>query len=134
MKNVLHIGIIIVALCMITGCTTKRKEEKIVEYNYKQLTMKEAKELMNNETDYIILDVRTLEEYNRGHIPNAINVSNENIGTEDIAELPDKEQMILVYCRSGYRSVLASEKLAMLGYTNIIEIGGILDWDGEIEQ
>ena len=83
------------------------------------------------ETGYIILDVRTAQEYSEKHIPGAINIANESIGTEDISELPDKDQLILVYCRSGNRSKQASEKLVKLGYTNIIEIGGINSWPGE---
>ena len=81
--------------------------------------------MMEEETGYIILDVRTAQEYREKHIPGAINIANESIGTEDISELPDKDQLILVYCRSGNRSKQASEKLVKLGYTNIIEIGGI---------
>ncbi|MCI6974009.1 MAG: rhodanese-like domain-containing protein [Oscillospiraceae bacterium] len=77
------------------------------------------------------LDVRTAQEYSEKHIPGAINIANESIGTEDISELPDKDQLILVYCRSGNRSKQASEKLVKLGYTNIIEIGGINSWPGE---
>ena len=88
---------------------------------------------MEEETDYIILDVRTPEEFKEGHIPDAVNVPNETIDEEEISELPDKEQMILVYCRSGNRSKQAAEKLAALGYTNIIEFGGINDWIGETE-
>ena len=87
--------------------------------------------MMEEESNYIILDVRTEEEYNERHIPNAINIPNETIGTEEIAELPDKEQLIMVYCRSGNRSKQASQKLADLGYTNIVEFGGINDWTGE---
>ena len=83
------------------------------------------------ETDYIILDVRTPEEFAEKHIPNAINVPNETIGENEIPELPRKDQMILVYCRSGNRSKQASEKLVKLGYTNIYEFGGINDWTGE---
>ena len=79
----------------------------------------------------VLLDVRTLEEYREGHIPGAINIPNETIGDQDIPELPDKEQLILVYCRSGNRSKQASEKLVKLGYTNIVEFGGINDWTGE---
>ena len=79
----------------------------------------------------IILDVRTAQEYSEKHIPGAINIPNETIGTEDIPELPDIEQLILVYCRSGNRSKQASEKLVKLGYTNIVEFGGINDWTGE---
>ena len=91
----------------------------------------EAVSLMETETDYIILDVRTQEEYEDRHIPGALCIPNETIGSEDIPELPDKEQLILVYCRSGNRSKQASEKLTALGYTNIVEFGGINDWTGE---
>jgi rhodanese-related sulfurtransferase len=79
----------------------------------------------------VLVDVRTPEEYREGHIPGAINIPNETIGTGEIPELPDKDQLILVYCRSGRRSKEASEKLVKLGYTNIVEFGGILDWTGE---
>ena len=88
--------------------------------------------MMEEESGYIILDVRRPDEFSEGHIPNAINVPNESIGTSEIPELPNKEQLILVYCRSGRRSKEASEKLVKLGYTNIVEFGGILDWKGEI--
>jgi rhodanese-related sulfurtransferase len=100
---------------------------------YEQINGAEAKALMDSETGYIILDVRRPDEFVTGHIPNAINVPNESIGTAEIPELPDKNQLIMVYCRSGRRSKEASEKLVKLGYTNIVEFGGILDWKGEIE-
>ena len=100
---------------------------------YRQVSMEEAMELMETEENYIILDVRRQEEYDEKHITGAILVTNETIGTKDIPELPDKDQMILVYCRSGNRSKQAAEKLAALGYTNIIEFGGINDWPGEVE-
>ena len=103
---------------------------------YKQITIDEAKQIFNSDPDgsYIILDVRRADEYAQGHIPGAINVANESIGDKSPAELPDKNQIIYVYCRSGNRSKQASEKLAALGYTNIIEFGGIIDWTGEIEN
>ena len=87
--------------------------------------------MMDEESGYIILDVRTPEEFADKHIPGAINIPNETIGTDEILELPDKDQLILVYCRSGNRSKQASEKLVALGYTNIVEFGGINDWPGE---
>ena len=99
--------------------------------SYRQIDMADAITMMEEETGYIILDVRTPEEFADRHIPGAINVPNETIGTEDIPELPDKDQLILVYCRSGNRSKQASEKLVALGYTNIVEFGGINDWPGE---
>ena len=88
---------------------------------------------MGSDTDYILLDVRRIDEFEVGHIPGAINLPNESIGTEEIAQLPDKNQTIYVYCRSGNRSKQASRKLAELGYINIIEIGGIIDYSGAIE-
>ena len=93
--------------------------------------MEEAINIMNNESGYIILDVRRPDEFAAGHIPNAINIPNEIIGTNELPELPNKNQLILIYCRSGRRSKEASEKLVALGYTNIIEFGGIIDWTGE---
>lgn len=101
---------------------------------FSQITMDEAKEIFETPGDYIILDVRRADEYAGGHIPGAINVANESINDTCPEELPDLNQTIYVYCRSGNRSKQASEKLVRLGYTNIIEFGGILDWTGEIEK
>ena len=117
---------ILMTLLLLSGCATQSAEK-----TYRQITMEEAITMMEEETGYIILDVRTAQEYREKHIPIAINIANESIGTEDISELPDKDQLILVYCRSGNRSKQASEKLVKLGYTNIIEIGGINSWPGE---
>jgi len=100
---------------------------------YRQISMEESVIMMREESDYIILDVRRSDEFAEGHIPNAINVANEDIGTDEIVELPDKDQLIMVYCRSGRRSKEAAEKLVKLGYTNIVEFGGILDWTGNVE-
>ena len=108
------------------GCSASAPDQA-----WNTITAEQTQELMEIETDYIILDVRTQEEYETAHIPGAICIPNEIIGTEDIPELPDKEQLILVYCRSGNRSKQASEKLAKQGYTNIIEFGGINSWTGE---
>ena len=116
----------LMALLLLTGCGAQSSET-----SYRQISMEEAVTIMEEETGYIILDVRTAQEYSEKHIPGAINIANESIGTEDIPELPDKEQLILVYCRSGNRSKQASEKLVKLGYTNIVEFGGINDWTGE---
>ena len=100
--------------------------------SYQHVSISEAIDLMNRESSYVILDVRTYDEYQQGHIPGAIVVPNETIGTSEIPELPDKQQMILVYCRSGNRSRQAAAKLAKLGYSNVIEFGGIIDWPFEI--
>ena len=101
------------------------------ESSYRKVSTDEAVAIMEEESDYIILDVRTSEEFREQHIPDATNVPNESIGTDEIKELQDKEQLILVYCRSGNRSKQAAEKLARLGYTNIVKFGGINDWTGE---
>ena len=99
--------------------------------SYRQINMDAAITMMEEESGYMILDVRTPEEFADKHIPGAINIPNETISTEEIPELPNKDQLILVYCRSGNRSKQASEKLAALGYTNIVEFGGINDWPGK---
>ena len=116
----------LMALLLLAGCGAQSEES-----TYRQINAEEAAAIMEEESSYIILDVRTAQEYSEKHIPGAINIPNETIGTEDIPELPDKEQLILVYCRSGNRSKQASEKLVKLGYTNIVEFGGINDWTGE---
>lgn len=99
---------------------------------FKSITMDEAKKIFETPGDYIILDVRRADEFAQGHIPGAINMANESITTTQPKELPDKNQVIYVYCRSGNRSKQAAAKLALMGYTNIVEFGGILDWKGEI--
>ena len=111
----------------LTGCAVSAEQKN----SFRQVSMDEAISMMEKERNYIILDVRTPEEFSEKHIPNAINIPNETIGTEEIPDLPDKDQLILVYCRSGNRSKQASEKLVKLGYTNIVEFGGINDWTGE---
>ena len=117
----------LLSLLLLAGCAAPAEQES----SYRQISMDEAIAIMEDENDYIILDVRTPDEFADKHISDAINIPNEAIGTEEIPELPDKEHLILVYCRSGNRSKQASEKLAALGYTNIVEFGGIIDWPGE---
>ena len=120
---------ILLSALMFTGCAGTNNNQT---NTYRQITVDEAVTMMTQETGYILLDVRRPDEFAAGHIPNAINVPNESIGTSEIPELPEKDQLIMVYCRSGRRSKEAAEKLAKLGYTNIVEFGGILDWKGEI--
>ena len=120
---------ILLSALMFTGCASTSNNQR---NTYRSITMDEAVTMMAQATGYIILDVRRPDEFAAGHIPNAINVPNETIGADEIAKLPDKDQLIMVYCRSGRRSKEASEKLVKLGYTNIVEFGGILDWKGEI--
>lgn len=118
---------ILLSALLFTGCASSNNQTNI----YRRISMDEAVTMMEQESGYIILDVRTPEEYAEKHIPNAINVPNENIGTDEISQLSDKDQLIMVYCRSGRRSKEAAEKLVKLGYTNIVEFGGIIDWKGE---
>lgn len=129
MNSLKRIIPILLAGALLTSCG-----EAAGSLGYRAITMEEAVEIMSDKTGYVILDVRRPDEYAEGHIPGAINVPNEVIGNAEIPELPDKGQLILVYCRSGRRSKEASGKLVKLGYTNIVEFGGILDWKGEIEK
>lgn len=115
------------AVLLMSGCSTSAGAKE----DYQQVTAEEAISLMEKESGYIILDVRTAQEYREEHIPNSVNIPNESIGMEEIPALPDKGQLILVYCRSGNRSKQAAGKLAALGYTNIVEFGGINSWPGE---
>ena len=117
------------AISVLTACSSVGNRSE-----YRQISSAEAQKLMESESNYIILDVRREDEYASGHIPGAINVANESIVDKEPKELPDKDQLILVYCRSGNRSKQASEKLANMGYTNIVEFGGIHEWAGEIER
>ena len=128
MQNILMI--LLLPVLLLTGCSAPPNPTEV--NTYRQLTMTEAVKMMEKETNYVLLDVRTEQEFAAGHIPNAILVPNETIGMQEIPLLPDKDQLIMVYCRSGNRSKQASSKLVQLGYTNIIEIGGINSWPGEI--
>jgi rhodanese-related sulfurtransferase len=98
---------------------------------YKQISQEKAQEMMAKDDGHIIVDVRRQDEYDAGHIPGAILIPNESIEKDRPKELPDLDQIILIYCRSGRRSKEASEKLANMGYTNIYEFGGIITWLGE---
>lgn len=119
--------IALTAVLIFTGCGTSSGDKK----TYRQVSPEEAAAMMEEETDYIILDVRTQEEYENTHIPGAICISNETIEPEDTTELPDKNWIIIVYCRSVNRSKQASKKLAKKGYTNIVEFDDTNGWTGE---
>ena len=100
--------------------------------SYRQIDQETAKQMMAQDDGYVVVDVRRLDEFESGHIPGAICIPNENIESTPPEELPNVNQIILVYCRSGNRSKQASEKLARMGYTNVCEFGGIIDWTGEV--
>ena len=121
-----------VIIILLTACGCENKEETML--TYKSVSAQEAKELMDKEESYIILDVRTDEEYEQGHIKNAVLIPDYEIEARAEKELPDKDQLIMVYCRSGRRSKNASDILVSLGYTNVVEFGGIIDWEYEIEK
>lgn len=117
-------------LLLLTACSSPTKNNQ--EMVFLNITAEEARKLMDSEKDRIILDVRSREEYDQGHIPGAILIPDTEIEAKAADLLPDKDQLILVYCRSGRRSKLAAQSLADLGYTNIREFGGILDWHYEV--
>ena len=122
---------LLLAVMMLTACGQDKENDQGAVYM--NITAEEAKQIMDSEEGYIILDVRTQEEYDQGHIPGAIVISHEEIAEKAEKMLTDKDQLILVYCRSGRRSKIAAEALAELGYTNIKEFGGIIDWPYETE-
>ncbi len=141
MKKIFKIIILCMALLTCLSSCIKKNTEKettteslsMQEIVYENITAEEAKRIMDTQTGYIILDVRTQEEYDEKHIPGAILIPDYEICEKAEEILTDKNQLLLVYCRSGRRSKLASEDLLDLGYTNIKEFGGIIDWPYEIE-
>ena len=118
-------------MLVFSGCENKDTDMK--NNTYEKISMSEGIERMAADEDFILLDVRRADEFAAGHIPGAVNLPNEKIGTEEIASLPNKNQTIYIYCRSGNRSKKAADKLLALGYTSLIEFGGILDYSGELE-
>ena len=123
---------LLLAVMMLTACGQAKENDQGAVYV--NITAEEAKQIMDTEEGYIILDVRTQEEYDEGRIPGAIRISYEEIGEKAEEVLADKDQLILVYCRSGRRSKIAAEALVELGYTNIREFAGIIDWPYEVEK
>ena len=124
--------IFLLAVMMLTACGQDKENDQGAVYV--NITAEEAKEIMDTEEGYVILDVREQDEYDAGHISGAILIPFTQIEAKANEMLPDKDQLILVYCRSGRRSKIAAEALAELGYTNIKEFGGILDWPYEVEK
>lgn len=123
--------ILLLAALLLTGCSAEKGEKDVADYE--MITAQQAKEIMDTQEGYVILDTRTEEEYETGHIPGAIVISHEQIKEKAEQVLTDKDQLILVYCRSGRRSKLAAQDLVDLGYTNVKEFGGIIDWPYETE-
>ena len=125
--------LLIIALSLfLAGCMVTKTSE--TSSSYKTISSKEAQQMIEEHKDALILDVRTAAEYESGHIPNAVNLSNEDIQAGKVDSLKDKSQLIMVYCRSGNRSRQAAQKLAELGYTNVVDFGGIQSWQGDIEK
>ena len=129
MKKLLFL---LLAVMLLTACGQTNENDR--EAAYMNITAEEAKQIMDSEEGYIILDVREQDEYDAGHIPGSILIPYTEIAEKAEEVLTDKDQLILVYCRSGRRSKIAAEALVELGYTNIKEFGGIIDWPYEVEQ
>ena len=121
--------LIITCTAILYGCTSGGENK--MGNSYEQITPAVAKEIMDNENSYVILDVRTQEEFDEAHIDGAILIPDYEIDAKAESVLKDKDQLILVYCRSGRRSKLAASELVSLGYTNVKEFGGIIDWPYE---
>ena len=122
---------LLLAVMLLTACGQDKENDQGAVYV--NITAEEAKQIMDSEEGYIILDVRTREEYDQGHIPGAIPIPDTEINAKAEEVLTDKAQLLLVYCRSGRRSKLAAEALVELGYTSIKEFGGLIDWPYEVE-
>ena len=133
-KRYSKIAFIASVMFLLTGCASGGQvmDGEDMVRGYTQISQEEARQMMEQDGTQIIVDVRTQEEYDSGHIPGAICIPNESIGCDSPEALPDYDQIILIYCRSGNRSKQAAEKLAAMGYTNIYEFGGINTWTGDI--
>ena len=126
---------LLMILLLLAGCGQKPDGDGMIgKTTYIQIDQEKAKDMMAVDDGHIIVDVRRQDEYDAGHIPGAVLIPNESISTDPPEQLPDKDQVILIYCRSGNRSKQAAQKLADMGYTNIYEFGGINTWPGEIEK
>lgn len=148
MKKNIIIAIIIIAVLICIGCFIYKtnKTNKTTTSNstattngaktneIRHVSMNDIVKIMEENRDYVIVDVRTPNEYKEGHIPNAINIPNETINETVYNKLKDKNQLILIYCRSGSRSRQAAYKMQKLGYTNLVDFGGIINWKGKIEK
>ena len=127
---------ILILLLILSSCTAKKLPQKeTIMTTFTYVSMEEGLKLMSNDNNFVLLDVRTPEEFSSGHIPGALQLTNETFTKQDAEKLlKDKSQTIYVYCRSGRRSKQSSQKLIDFGYTNVIEIGGIIDYNGSVEK
>ena len=137
MRQILLFAALAASLALLSGCAlSKAKEDKAEDMPdkaaYQKISAEEAYEMMVSQEVVVVVDVRTREEYDGGHIENAVLVPNESIGSEMPEALPDKEATLLVYCRSGRRSKDAAQKLLELGYQNVYDFGGVIDWPYEL--
>ncbi len=130
--------LVFIFILMIAGCARTEDKKPAADAekpaSFYSISQEEAKEMMAKDDGHVIVDVRREDEYASGHIPGAVLIPNETIGTERPEALPDTDQIILVYCRSGNRSRQAAEKLFSLGYTRVYDFGGIMTWTGDIEK
>ena len=133
-KHVIMPIILVLAMVLLVGCGMSGQimDGDGMVNSYRQISQDEAKTMMKADDGHVIVDVRRQDEYDDGHIPGAICIPNESIGETQPAELPDLNQVILVYCRSGRRSKEAAQKLFDMGYTGVYEFGGIIDWTGDV--
>lgn len=133
-KKIAFVALLAMCVLFAAGCKANDKKEvsNMEKNSYTQITQEQAKAMMLEKDGHIIVDVRTQEEYDDGHIPGAICIPNESIDMDQPELLPDLNQIILVYCRSGKRSKQAAQKLADIGYTNVYEFGGIIEWTGDV--
>ncbi len=128
-RKIINTMLLLPAVLLLAGCAQQQSQQAV----YENITAQEAKHIMDTQTGYVILDVRTQEEYDEKHIPGAILIPDYEIKAKAERMLQDKDQLILVYCRSGRRSKNAAKELAKMGYTNIKEFGGIIDWPYDTE-
>lgn len=131
------IPLILCSFCLLSSCCKREEEnqnakEKETMQGYEQITQKEAKEIMEENSDCVVIDARTAEEFSEGHIPGAVNLDYEETEEKAAEVVPEKDTLILIYCRSGRRSKIAAETFVSLGYENVKEFGGIIDWPYEI--
>ena len=132
MRSVKRIAVLSLAAALLCGCQSNKAEDG-VKNTYTQIDQAEAASMMERDDGHIIVDVRRQDEYDEGHIPGAVCIPNESIPPAPEL-LCDKDRIILVYCRSGRRSKEAAQKLADLGYSNVYEFGGIIDWKGPVTK